>query len=230
MLIAIHRESFQHMISGMDADSDADLVPVLSGSIASRAFRRIRAIVGRTSTEPPDASPHGSAEEKRSLSSGARRTTSASQGLKLKSNFSASEMSRSDVAYNPDVTAPQRMLLERAMTARATMKAWCDLRGISPMAFVTMPLPEPLQELQVARVAQWLGPMLMHAVRFGMRFGAAGKTHGESSGRNATEDARVQGRIGGVGSHSGLQDDSIGRLGCRWGFAGSGQRIVEGRR
>jgi len=170
MLIAIHRESFQHMISGMDAESDADLVPVLSGSIASRAFRRIRAIVGRTSTEPPDASPHGSAAEKRSLSSGGRRSTSASQGLNLKSNFSASEMSRSDVAYNPDVTAPQRMLLERAMTARATMKAWCDLRGISPMAFVTMPLPEPLQELQVARIAQWLGPMLMHAVRFGVRF------------------------------------------------------------
>ena len=98
------------------------------------------------------------------------RSTSASQGLNLKSNFSASEMSRSDVAYNPDVTAPQRMLLERAMTARATMKAWCDLRDISPMAFVTMPLPEPLQELQVARLAQWLGPMLMHAVRVGVRF------------------------------------------------------------
>jgi len=97
-------------------------------------------------------------------------STSASQGLKLKNNFSASQMSRSDVAYNPDVTAPQRMLLERAMTARATMKAWCDLRGISPMAFVTMPLPEPLQELQVARIAQWLGPMLMHAARFGVRF------------------------------------------------------------
>jgi hypothetical protein len=92
-------------------------------------------------------------------------STSASQGLKLKNNFSASQMSRSDVAYNPDVTAPQRMLLERAMTARATMKAWCDLRGISPMAFVTMPLPEPLQELQVARIALWLGPM-----RVGVRF------------------------------------------------------------
>ena len=92
-------------------------------------------------------------------------STSASQGLKLKNNFSASQMSRSDVAYNPDVTAPQRMLLERAMTARATMKAWCDLRGISPMAFVTMPLPEPLQELQVARIAQWLGPMLMRCAR-----------------------------------------------------------------
>jgi len=168
MLIAIHRESFQHMISGMDADSDADLVPVLSGSIASRAFRGIRAIVGRTTTEPPDASAQ-SAEEKRSISRTAI-STSASQGLKLKNNFSASQMSRSDVAYNPDVTAPQRMLLERAMTARATMKAWCDLRGISPMAFVTMPLPEPLQELQVARIAQWLGPMLVHAVRFGVRF------------------------------------------------------------
>jgi hypothetical protein len=172
MLIAIHRESFQHMISGMDADSDADLVPVLSGSIASRASRRIRAIVGRTSTEPPDASPQRSAEEKSSISRGesTARSTSASQGLKLKNNFSASQMSRSDVAYNPDVTAPQRMLLERAMTARATMKAWCDLRGISPMAFVTMPLPEPLQELQVARIAQWLGPMLVYAVRFGVRF------------------------------------------------------------
>ena len=166
MLIAIHRESFQHMISGTDADSDADLVPVLSGSIAFRAFRRIRAIVGRTSTEPPDASAQRSAEEKRSISGGSlARTTIASQGLNLKNNFSASQMSRSDVAYNPDVTAPQRMLLERAMTARATMKAWCDLRGISPMAFVTMPLPEPLQELQVARIAQWLGPMLMRCAR-----------------------------------------------------------------
>ena len=166
MLIAIHRESFQHMISGTDADSDADLVPVLSGSIASRAFHRIRAIVGRTSTEPPDASAQRSAEEKRSISGGSlARTTIASQGLNLKNNFSASQMSRSDVAYNPDVTAPQRMLLERAMTARATMKAWCDLRGISPMAFVTMPLPEPLQELQVARIAQWLGPMLMRCAR-----------------------------------------------------------------
>ena len=40
-------------------------------------------------------------------------------------------------------------LLERAMTAQLTMKSWCDLRGMAPMAFVTMTLPEQLQEFQV---------------------------------------------------------------------------------
>jgi hypothetical protein len=67
----------------------------------------------------------------------------------LKGNFSASQASRTSVSYSLDEIAPQKLLLERAITARATMKAWCDLRGITPMAFVTMPLPEPLQELQV---------------------------------------------------------------------------------
>ena len=149
MLIAIHRDSFQHMISGSDEvlDSDADLVPVSSGSIASRALCRIQAIRGRGSSyvdpEAGSSSPEPSPARPNSFNS----TWAVGAGLDLKNNFSASELSRSD--QSPDVSAPQRILLERAVTARATMKAWCDLRGLAPMQFVTMPLPEPLQELQV---------------------------------------------------------------------------------
>ena len=149
MLIAIHRDSFQHMISGSDevSDSDADLVPVSSGSIASRALRSFQAIRGRgsgSSYVDPEAGP-----------SSPERSLARATSFTLKNSFSASESSRSD--QSPDVSAPQRILLERAVTARATMKAWCDLRGLAPMKFVTMPLPEPLQELQVRahRSAVW---------------------------------------------------------------------------
>jgi CRP-like cAMP-binding protein len=152
VLITIHRDAFQHMIAGSDADagSDAELVPISSGSIAYRALCTLRAIGGQTIN--PLAMPRSPSDRtKQSELSPHAPDSLKKQGtlMNLKDNFGASQMSRTDVAYNPDVTSTQRLLLERAMTARATMKAWCDLRGMAPMAFVTMPLPEPLQELQV---------------------------------------------------------------------------------
>jgi hypothetical protein len=70
-------------------------------------------------------------------------------GLHLKDNFSASQMSRTD-SFAPDGAAHPRLLLERAIIARVTMQTWCELRRAASMpGFVTMPIPEPLQELQV---------------------------------------------------------------------------------
>ncbi len=133
----IHRDAFQNMIAG--DDESADLLPVSSQSIVSSAFRKVWVRVGG-----------GRTVEKHATAISKSREGSFASGLNLKDNFSASQLRRSDTAsaYHPDATA-QQSLLERAVTARATMKSWCELRGMDPMAFVTIPLPEPLQELQV---------------------------------------------------------------------------------
>ncbi len=174
MLITIHRNAFQDMIGGnADVNAGADFVRASSGSIFSRTLRKIMP-AGRASNDPsspanapgsrtqPIATSPSSPSSTSTAPSSLVRSTSSS-GMKrqgtftLKGNFSASQASRTSVSYSPDEIAPQKLLLERAITARATMKAWCDLRGITPMAFVTMPLPEPLQELQVRTRCSWVG-------------------------------------------------------------------------
>ena len=145
MVISIHRDAFQHMIAGSDAalDADAELVPVSSGSTASRALRKIRAMCGNESSGSADTGSSQQSLEKKS--SGFK----VSQDLNLKDNFSASAMSRNDTTRELLASDELRSLMERAITARVTMKTWCELRGMAPMAFVTMPIPEPLHALQV---------------------------------------------------------------------------------
>ena len=147
-LIVIHREAFQNMIAA--DDESGDLVPVSSQSIAARAIRTVWVrFAGNRRGSTQERSASDSPEPNRSTS----LKHALKMDLHLKDNFSASQMSRTDVAYHPDAAAPQRSLLERAVTARATMKSWCELRAMDPMAFVSMPLPLPLQELQVR--VQW---------------------------------------------------------------------------
>ena len=141
MLITIHREAFQHMIAGGDAaDEDSD-----SGAVAVSSTRFNRKIQWLRSKVNREAGR--SAMQQRNLEQPDDSGRQLHTRLNLKDNFCASENSRTDVAY-ATVAEPQR-LLERAMTARVTMKTWCDLHGMAPVAFVTMPIPEPLQELQV---------------------------------------------------------------------------------
>jgi hypothetical protein len=147
IVISIHRDAFQHMIAGSDAalDADAELVPVSSGSTAARAFLKIRTMCG--------GGVFRSADTGSSSASDVPHAKSPLQNLNLNDHFFASEMSRTDKGQELLTDVEQRSLLERAITARITMKAWCELRGMAPMAFVTMPIPEPLQALQV-RVGQ----------------------------------------------------------------------------
>jgi hypothetical protein len=201
MLITIHRQAFQHMIAGSDEDAepDAELVPESSGSFASRALRKVRDRITGLRVTDMVMSEAGSAETlKRSPT--AQKTGSP---FNLQENFSASQMSRTDVAvaYNPEVTA--QSLLERAAIARSTMKTWCELRGMEQPAFVTMPLPSPLQELQVwspSRAGRLSFVFLccpsglsaqkrFEAPTEGQCFICTGATHGEHGGRHATQNA-----------------------------------------
>jgi hypothetical protein len=168
IVISIHRDAFQHMIAGSDAalDADAELVPVSSGSTAARAFLKIRNMCGGgsalvsgsadTGSSPPSLEKKNSASDVSQAGPSPRpiQRQSTNGNLNLKDNFSASAKSRTDPSFHQHLTdVEQRSLLERAITAQVTMKAWCELRGMAPMAFVTMPIPEPLQALQV-RVGQ----------------------------------------------------------------------------
>ena len=174
VLITIHRDEFQHMIAGSDANADAaaDFVPISTGSIATRALRRILAIGGGTdciaeadavspeSPGTPETSGHTSPLKRQASASSLsdkRLPAPLKKTATLKDTFSASQMSRTDTSYNPDVAAMQRLLLERAAIARTTMRVWCDLRGLVPPAFVTIPIPEPLQELQVCALMRIVG-------------------------------------------------------------------------
>ena len=70
----------------------------------------------------------------------------------LKTCFAKSMLSRSDLssAYAPGSHDLSAQLRDRAVAARSTMKAWCDLVNMDVPAVATTPLPQQLTEMHVS--------------------------------------------------------------------------------
>jgi hypothetical protein len=92
----------------------------------------------------------------------------------LKSSFAKSMLSRSDMSlssYAPESVGHDTMLLERAVAARSTMRAWCDLVNTVAPAVVTTPLPAQLTEMQARMPSRYCGrdvSMLYHSQIYAM--------------------------------------------------------------
>ena len=74
-----------------------------------------------------------------------------------KSSFAKSMMSRSDLSsssYAPGSGGLSAQLVERAVAARSTIKAWCDLVNMVVPVVVTIPLPEQLTEMQARMLSR----------------------------------------------------------------------------
>ena len=88
----------------------------------------------------------------------------------FKESFAASERSRSSVSYSPTTdSASTQSLLERAVAARTTMSAWCNLMGTAPPAAVASPLPEQLTMIQVCMPPCVAASLLVPSPNAGVR-------------------------------------------------------------
>jgi hypothetical protein len=81
----------------------------------------------------------------------------------LKSNFAKSMESRSDkynVSHTPASDSRSTQLLERAVAARSTIVAWCDLVGVVSPTVATTTLSGQLTETQVRMPPRIVRPSL----------------------------------------------------------------------
>ena len=157
-LISIHADAFQEMIEDCLVDFPDDPDDPLSSASINTATRRSLSLAAADSVSLGRQVSARQASLQETIQALEAKKHRKSQMIVyrlwslLKSSFAKSMMSRSDLSsssYAPGSGGLSAQLAGRAVAARSTIKAWCDLVNMVVPAVVTIPLPEQLTEMQV---------------------------------------------------------------------------------